>query len=313
MLIERKKGGTESLHPDALRLDVQPVKDSLRLFITESRKAVDAFEAAMPQIEPVIEMLIEHMRVGGRLIYVGAGTSGRLAAQNAAECVPTFGIPKGKVIAIMAGGPNALLHSVEGAEDDADAARNEMRELILGSKDVVCGIAASGTTPFVIAALLEARYQRSAHTVLITCGTIPTYYGAPIAEHVILLDTGPEIIAGSTRLKAGTGQKLIMDAMTSIVFARLGKTYGGLMIDVQATNEKLRKRAARFIQYLTKVSATLAMALLHTATWNVKKAVVMHTKEVSAVEATKILREHDDNLRSVIGDVDYIANSKEVE
>ncbi len=312
MLIERKKGGTESLHPDAVRLDVQPVKESLQLFISESRKSVDAFETATDQIESVIDIIIEKMKIGGRLIYVGAGTSGRLAAQNAAECVPTFGIPKGKVIAIMAGGPNALLHSVEGAEDDADAARNEMRELILGSKDVVCGIAASGTTPFVIAALLEARYQRSAHTVLITCGTIPTYYGTPVADHIILLDTGPEILAGSTRLKAGNAQKMTMDALSTIVFARLGYTFGGLMVGVMPTNKKLRERGTWMIQLLTMVPFKQAAELLRTAGWYVKKAVVMQNKQVTPDEAANILRSSDDNLRSVIGDVDYIANSEEV-
>src|SRR3989338_7131888 len=227
MLTKQKKGRTESLHPDAIRLDVQPVRKSLQLFISESRKAVDAFEAAADQIESVIDMIIEKIKIGGRLIYVGAGTSGRLAAQNAAECVPTLGIPKGKVVAIMAGGPNALLHSVEGAEDDADAARNEMSELILVSKDVVCGIAASGTTPFVIAALLEAR-QKGSQTVLMTCGAVPTYCGSPVADYVVLLDTGPEILAGSTRLKAGSAQKMTMDALSTIVFARLGYTFGGI-------------------------------------------------------------------------------------
>ena len=127
MLQEKRKGSTESLHPDATRLDVQSVKESLQLFVSESRKAVDAFEAASAHIEPVIELVIENMRIGGRLIYVGAGTSGRLATQNAAECVPTFGIPRGKVISIMAGGLNAFVHAVEGVEDDDETARAEMR------------------------------------------------------------------------------------------------------------------------------------------------------------------------------------------
>src|SRR3989338_4616418 len=299
MLAEKMHPRTEALHPSALELDTLSTKEIVALLLLEEKRSLAAVEASMPDIARVADLVIENMYKGGRLIYVVAGTSGRLATLDAAECVPTFGIPKGKVLAIMAGGLSAFIHAVEGVEDDEHTARREMQDLILNTRDVVCGIAASGTTPFVIAALLEAR-QRDAHTVLITNGLVPEYCGRPVADMVVMLDTGPELIAGSTRLKAGTAQKMVLNALSTAVFVRLGKTYGGLMIDVQPTNGKLRKRASRIVKLLTGVSHERATELLRTAGWHVKKAIIMHHKQVAPVEAARILREHDDHLRDVI-------------
>jgi N-acetylmuramic acid 6-phosphate etherase len=227
-----------------------------------------AVSAALPQLTQLAEAVFNQMAAGGRLIYVGAGTSGRLGVLDAAECIPTFGIPTGKVIGIIAGGELALRQPVEGAEDDREAGANQMRALEIQSNDCVIGISASGRTPYVVGALTAAR-QAQALTGCIVCNT-----DTIIAQHAafpVVIITGPEFIRGSTRLKAGTAQKLALNMLSTSVMIRLGHIQGNEMIDMQLTNEKLINRALRIITEKTGLDITAARKLL-LATGSVRKA-----------------------------------------
>jgi N-acetylmuramic acid 6-phosphate etherase len=239
------------------------------------------------------------------VIYVGAGTSGRLGTLDAAECVPTFDIPPSKIVAIIAGGPNALTNAVEGAEDDIRQAEQRMRRAAVSPKDVVLCIAASGVTPFVRAALAYAHF-RAAATVFITCRKLPPPPpGERYADVVIQLPTGPEVIAGSTRLKAGTATKITLNTISTTANVLLGKTYRGLMVDVRSTsNEKLRARGRRIIRMLTDLDDKAAGALLDKAGGRAKVALVMHYKHIDAKKATALLVERRGSLRTIVGDLD---------
>ena len=300
---------TEDLHPDAVRLDALRAKQIVKQLIAEERRSQSAVAAQSEEISYVATCAAECIRKGGRLIYVGAGTSGRLAMLDAAECVPTFGIPHGVVVAVLAGGPQAFIQAAEGAEDDVEAGSGRMDELSVNENDVVCGIAASGTTKFVIAALGRA-HARKALTVLMTSNKLEQQVRNELRGFVYLfihLDTGPEVISGSTSLKAGTAQKITLNTLSTTVFTLLGKTYGGLMVDVKATNTKLRLRAMRIVKLLTGLSDDDAKSLLEQAGWSAKTAIVMSSKSIPAAEAEKMLRENGGHLRKVIGDIDYLA------
>jgi N-acetylmuramic acid 6-phosphate etherase len=242
----------------------------------------------------VARAVSEALRAGGRLLYVGAGTSGRLGVLDASECPPTFGTSPKQVQAVIAGGRRAMTHAVEGAEDDAGAGAASVIGLRVEPRDVVCGISASARTPFVLGALEEAR-RRGARTVLVCCNR-----PAPRVEvdHVLLAETGPELVAGSTRLKAGTATKLILNALTTAAFVSLGKVYRGRMVDVRPTNEKLRTRAARMVAELTDLAPATAARLLEQAGGEVKVALAMHFTGLSAKEAKRRLK--DTALRDLI-------------
>jgi N-acetylmuramic acid 6-phosphate etherase len=248
--------------------------------------AVKAVGRAAPAIGRAVAAIVERLGSGGRLIFAGAGTSGRLGVVEAAECPPTFNTPPGQVQAVMAGGRRAVFRSVEGAEDDARAGARAIRRRARRG-DAVVGIAASGVTPFVRAALAEAR-RRGAFTVLVTCNP-----GAPrgAARIVIALRVGPEVLAGSTRLKAGTATKLTLNTLTTAVFTRLGKVHGNRMVDLQPRSAKLRARAERLIVELGEVSAQRARRLLDQARGSAKIAIVMARRRVTAAEARRALRE----------------------
>jgi N-acetylmuramic acid 6-phosphate etherase len=233
---------------------------------------------------------------------VGAGTSGRLGTLDAVECVPTFGVPPSRVVPIIAGGPAALTRSVEGAEDNVRDGEARLRRAAVGPADVVCCVAASGTTPFVRAALEYSRFRRAA-TILVTCAGPPTN-GERVADVVIALETGPEVIAGSTRLKAGTATKVALNAMSTAAFVLLGKTYGGLMVDVRPTNAKLWARATRIVRTLSGLDEPTARKLLEKAGGRAKVALIMHHAGVNAARAKDLLVEHKGMLRAIIGDLD---------
>lgn len=299
---------SEGLHPNAVRLDALSAKQIVKMLVAEEQRSQAAVAAQTEEISFVATCAAERIRKGGRLIYVGAGTSGRLAMLDAAECVPTFGIPHGVVIAVLAGGPQAFLQAAEGAEDDEQAGVAHMDDLALTRNDVVCGIAASGSTPFVLAALERAR-ATNAMVVLMTGNGVPLHVRDRVRDAVNLiinLDTGPEIISGSTRLKAGTAQKIALNSLSTTVFTLLGKTYGGLMVDVKATNAKLRRRAVRIVRLVAKVSDEDAERLLVEAKWSAKTAIVMSVRSIPAAEAENLLRTHNGHLRAIIGDVDYL-------
>jgi N-acetylmuramic acid 6-phosphate etherase len=292
---------TEAMHPRATRLDTMPPEAIAALMLGEEAKAVRAAQARVDLVGRAARLVADRLAAGGRLIYVGAGTSGRLGTLDAVECVPTFGVPPSRLVPIIAGGPTALTRSIEGAEDNVRDGEQRLRRAAAGPSDVVCCVAASGTTPFVRAALDYARFRRAA-TIFISCGR-PSDGDDGIADVVITLDTGPEVIAGSTRLKAGTATKIVLNAMSTTAFVLLGKTYGGLMVDVRPTNAKLWARAIRIVRTLSGVDDATARRLIEKAGGRAKVALVMHHASVNAVRAKELLVKHKGSLRAIVGDL----------
>jgi N-acetylmuramic acid 6-phosphate etherase len=278
---------TEQLHPLAEDLDLVTAEEVVRRLHREDVAAVRAVRPALKELARVARIVAEALQSGGRLLYVGAGTSGRLGVLDASECPPTFGSAPHQVQAVIAGGGPAVLKAVEGAEDDVAAGGAAMRRLRVGRWDVVCGITASARTPFVLGALAEA-HRREARTVLVCCNPPGD---EPRVDHVLLAVTGPELVAGSTRLKAGTATKLILNALTTTAFITLGKVYRGRMVDVRPTNEKLRARALRMVMELTGVPRREAQRLLAASQHEVKLALAMHFTGLSADEARQRLEQ----------------------
>lgn len=288
---------TEAVDPRFAEIDRMGVADLARL-MNETDAAVPlAVQAALPSIIPAIEATAERMLAGGRLIYVGAGTPGRIGVLDASECPPTFSSPPEQVFAIIAGGPSAVVNAIEGAEDDAVAGAAAMDEHGIGPLDTVVGIASSGITPFPVAAVRRAR-ELGALGIGLSCNA-GTELSA-VAEHGIEVLVGPEFISGSTRLKSGTAQKLVLNMFSTIVMVRLGKTFGNLMIDVSATNDKLRERAVRIVREISGAERAEAVAALETAEYDVKLATVMLRRELSAAAAVSALATAGDSLRRAL-------------
>jgi N-acetylmuramic acid 6-phosphate etherase len=263
---------TEASDPRFAEIDRMSVAE-LAVTMNEADATVPAaVQRSLPQIVPAIEAASERMAQGGRLVYVGAGTPGRLGIVDASECPPTFSTPPELVFAIMAGGPGAIVTPVEGAEDDAEAGIAAIDESGITPLDTVVGIASSGRTPYVIAAVRRAR-ERGALTVGLSCNTGTALSAA--AEHGIEVEVGPEVLAGSTRLKSGTAQKLVLNMFSTIVMVRQGKAYGNLMVDLRATNHKLRERAIRMVQTIARVDRDAAKSALERADFDVKVASTM--------------------------------------
>lgn len=277
---------TERLHPRAEDLDLLSVEEVVRRLHAEDVTAVRAVRVALPSIARAARSVADALRAGGRLLYAGAGTSGRLGVLDASECPPTFGASPSQVQAAIAGGRRALTRAVEGAEDDASAGAAAVRKFRASPLDVVCGITASASTPYVLGALEEAR-RRGARTVLVCCN--PPGPRVKV-DFVLYAPTGPELVAGSTRLKAGTATKLILNALTTAAFVALGKVYRGRMVDVRPANAKLRARATRMVAELTELSPVAAQRLLEAAGGEVKVALAMHFTGLGPREARKRLR-----------------------
>jgi len=282
---------TERRNPRTRRLDRMSPREIVDLIHREDAGVPASVARVGAATARAAGLIVARLRKGGRLFLVGAGTSGRFAVLEAAECPPTFGTPPSLVQAVIAGGRRAVTRSVEGAEDDARAGARSMRPV--RPVDAVIGIAASGATPFVRAALAEAR-RRGAGTVFLSCSP-----AGKIADVHIVPRVGPEVVAGSTRLKAGTATKLVLNAITVAVMTRLGKVYENLMVDVRPTNAKLRDRARRIVRELTGRDPDGA---LEKSDWRVKTAVVMLKRGVGAREADRMLANERGNLRSVLGD-----------
>jgi N-acetylmuramic acid 6-phosphate etherase len=288
---------TEKPNPASRGLDTRPLAGILRLMHREDARAVRAVGRALPRVAAAARRLVATLERGGRCLLAGAGTSGRLAAAEAAECPPTFRTPPGQFAALLAGGPGALRRAVEGAEDDtADGAR-QVRAARVGPRDLVVGIAASGGTPFVRGVLAEAR-RRGAATILVTC--VPRPALAPLADIVLPLVVGPEILAGSTRLKTGTATKLVLNMLTTAAMARLGKIHDNLMIDVRPTNAKLRDRATRIVAAVAHVPPAAARRHLARAGGDVKAAVLAAARGVPPAEARRLLRLAKGRLRAAL-------------
>jgi N-acetylmuramic acid 6-phosphate etherase len=291
---------TERRNPRTATIDVAPALDIVDIIGAEDARVPPAVAGARLELARAIELLEAAFRAGGRLVYVGAGTSGRLGVLDAAECPPTFGTPPEMVIAVIAGGAQALVRSVEGAEDDVNAGIAAMDERRVGRNDVVVGIAASGTTPFVRAALGRAQ-ALDARTVLVTCSEPPALL-RDTCDVVIFVPVGPEVVTGSTRMKAGTATKLVLNTLTTGAMIRLGKIYGNLMVDLKAWNEKLVDRSERIIMETTGLDRSRAREVIAAAEGSVKTAIVMARRGVPKAEAERLLQEHQGHLRVIVGD-----------
>ena len=290
---------TERDNPRSANIDQMSAIDALSLINSEDAKVAAAVKEALPQVAEAVKLVSQALANGGRLFYVGAGTSGRLGLLDAVECVPTFSAPPDLIQAVVAGGIDALTRSVEGAEDQAELAEIDLRRRGLTGADVVCGIAASGRTPYVLGALRFARATGAA-TIAIACNARSPI--CEMAEVGISVDAGPEVIAGSTRMKAGTAQKMILNMLSTAVMIRLGKVYGNLMVDVKVSNQKLAERARRLVMRLTAVDRDEARRLLARADNDVKTAVVMKRLDVDCREARRLLAGVKGKLRALIGD-----------
>jgi N-acetylmuramic acid 6-phosphate etherase len=273
---------TEQRNPRTAELDSLSVRDLVQALHAENFTVAEAVAQVLPQVAQAVEVIVTRLEQGGRLFYVGAGTSGRLGVLDASECPPTFGVPKTLVQGIIAGGDVALRDSIEGAEDSPQSGAEDLKARGVGAKDVVVGIAASGRTPYVLGAL-EAAKACGAATIAVT--NVSYSRMAEVAEITIAAVTGAEPITGSTRLKAGTAQKMVLNLLTTATMTRLGKVYGNLMVDVRATNAKLRDRAARIVMAATETSRAEAEALLNAAQGEVKTAIVMRLANLDATAA----------------------------
>lgn len=289
---------TERANPASADLDRLSALEAVRVMLAEDRSITDAVARARGDIARAVELIAAKLAAGGRLVYAGAGTSGRLGVLDAAECPPTFGTPPQQVQAAIAGGPKALTSAVEGAEDSTALGKAAIAEREIDSRDVVVGISAGGTTPFVHAALAEAS-SRGAATVFFACVS-PTD-AADQADVSIRVITGPEVLAGSTRLKAGTATKLVLNMLSTLSMARLGKIHGNLMVDVDTrANSKLVERGIRLVNQIAGVDRATAQTLLEGAQGRVKVAVVMAVRKVDSDGARELLSRSNEVLSNAL-------------
>lgn len=288
---------TEARNPESETLDTLSAAEIVALMNAEDRKALDAVQNEARAIARAIDIITDRFRRGGRLIYIGAGTSGRLGVLDASECPPTFNSPPGLVVGLIAGGSTALTRAVEGAEDDRDRGAEEIRTNQVGPLDVVVGIATSGRTPYVLGAVDQAR-SLGAYTIGIACNR-PSLLGRQVDLEIAPL-VGPEILAGSTRLKAGTATKLILNMLTTGAMVRTGKTLGNRMIDLQPTNEKLRIRTRRILREVAGIDDTQAADLLERCGGNLKRALVSALAGVDPDQAARLLESSGGQVREAV-------------
>ncbi len=292
---------TEATNPASADLDRLSTLELVRLINSEDEKIAAAVADQAGPIAASIDVIAARLAAGGRLFYLGAGTSGRLGVLDASECPPTFSTDPSQVVGLIAGGDEALRNAIEGAEDSASLAVDELRKLGLSDRDIVVGIAASGTTPYVLGALDEARAIGAA-AIGLTCNQ-----HAPIEQHAditIAVVVGPEILAGSTRMKAGTATKMVLNMLTTGAMVRLGKTYGNLMVDLRASNEKLIGRSLRMLQQLTGLSDTDARERLEACDGELKTAIVSQRLGIDAGAARQRLADAEGRLRGALGEDD---------
>ena len=290
---------TEAINAFSLGIDKLDADDLVDLMINEDRKMLDAVRRERERIAVGVEMIAGTLRKNGRIIFVGAGTSGRLGILESAEMPPTFGTDPSFVQAIMAGGREAIFNAKEGVEDNYEEGARSIARLRLGQKDVVIGVSASGMTPFVRGGLTRAR-KAGAKIIFVTCwpgSELQTFVDLQIAPAV-----GPELIAGSTRLKAGTATKIVLNMLTTVAMIKVGKTYGNLMVDVQTGSEKLKDRARRIVTMVTGIDYDEADAVLKSAKFNVKAAIVMQKTGLTLPMALRRLKKADDSVREAIGE-----------
>ncbi|CAX60936.1 N-acetylmuramic acid-6-phosphate etherase [Erwinia billingiae Eb661] len=290
---------SETRNPETMDLDNLSTLEMVTKFNQQDATVAEAVRLTLPDVAKAVDAAAASLSAGGRLIYLGAGTSGRLGVLDASECPPTFGVPHGVVVGLIAGGPGALLKAVEGAEDNAQLGVSDLQALELKPQDMVVGIAASGRTPYVIGALRYAR-QLGCHTAAVSCN--PASPIAHEAEIAISPVVGPEALTGSTRLKSGTAQKLVLNMISTGAMVRIGKVYQNLMVDMQATNIKLVDRACRMVCQATGCSAEEAETALKQTQYEVKTAILMVLSGLAADQAKSLLTRHKGFLRAALQD-----------
>lgn len=290
---------TEAINSASMTIDKMPVLDIVDLMLAEDKKVVAAVQKERERIAHGIEIISAALKKGGRLLLIGAGTSGRLGVLEAAEMPPTFSTKPEMVQGLMAGGQEAVFRAREGVEDNFEEGGRSLSRLRVSKKDVVVGVSASGITQFVRGGLTVAR-KKGARIIFVTC-----WPGTELQNYVDLIiapSVGPEVIAGSTRLKAGTATKLVLNMLTTASMIRIGKTYGNLMVDVKTGSDKLKDRAQRIVSMITGVDPEEAKGLLVKAKWNVKVAIVMKKANLTLTQATARLRKSNDSIREALGE-----------
>jgi N-acetylmuramic acid 6-phosphate etherase len=288
---------TEAIDSRFSKIDTLSTIDLLKLFNDGDKSVAEEVAKVLPKVAEAITEITKRMESGGRLIYVGAGTSGRLGVLDASECIPTFSLEEGLVIGIIAGGDTALRTGIEGAEDVLEGAIEELKKINFSKKDSLVGIAASGRTPYVVGALKYAK-EMGAASIALSCNLNSEL--SKFADVAIEVDTGAEILAGSTRLKAGTAQKLVLNMISTVSMIKLGKTYGNLMVDLQVSNIKLKDRAIRIIQAATNCDIKKAKDALQESKDQVKVAIVMILLETSAEKALELLKASGSRVRAAL-------------
>jgi N-acetylmuramic acid 6-phosphate etherase len=288
---------TEAIDSRFSKIDTLSTIDLLKLFNDGDKGVAEEVAKVLPKVAEAINEITMRMELGGRLIYVGAGTSGRLGVLDASECIPTFSLEEGLVIGIIAGGDTALRTGIEGAEDVLEGAIEELKKMNFSKKDSLIGIAASGRTPYVVGALKYAK-EIGAASIALSCNLNSEL--SKFADIAIEVDTGAEILAGSTRLKAGTAQKLVLNMISTVSMIKLGKTYGNLMVDLQVSNIKLRDRAIRIIQAATSCDFKRAQEALQESKDQVKVAIVMILLDTSAEKALELLKASGSRVRAAL-------------
>ena len=285
---------TEQRNPNSMNVDCLSALEIVQLMNEEDKQVSLAIEKCLPQIAQAVECIVAAFQQGGRLVYIGAGTSGRLGVLDASECPPTFGVSPEMVKGIIAGGERALRHPIEGAEDSKTQAVVDLQTIQFSSKDVLLGIAASGRTPYVIGAL---EYAKSLGSVTVSIASNPNSAMANIVDIAIDTVVGPEVLTGSSRLKSGTAQKLVLNMLTTASMILMGKCYQNLMVDVQASNEKLKARAIRIVMQATDCDKALAEETLKLADQNAKLAIMMILSGLDRAQAEALLEKHQGKLQ----------------
>ena len=291
---------TEQINPNTINIDIVDTEEILKMINTEDKLVPYAVEKEIPNIKEAVEIIVNRIKNGGRLIYIGAGTSGRLGVVDAAECPPTFGTDPNLVIGLIAGGRNAMFVAQEGAEDNPNGAIEDLKSINLSNKDVVVGIAASGRTPYVKSAINYAK-SIGCKTIMISTSKRQKVLEMGInADVFITPEVGPEVIAGSTRMKSGTAQKLVLNMLSTATMIRLGKTYQNIMVDLQQTNQKLVERSKNIIMRICNVDYEKATDLLKKSKGKVKNAIVMQLLNVDYEKSVELLHKSDGKIRKTI-------------
>ncbi|MBU4349127.1 N-acetylmuramic acid 6-phosphate etherase [bacterium] len=288
---------TEERNPASMKIDLMDTEEIISLINQEDAKVAEAVRVEIPAIKKAVDMIVARMKEGGRLFYVGAGTSGRLGILDAIECGPTFGVENGKVVGVLAGGEKAMFVAQEDTEDDFNIGAKAIKKYNINALDSVIGIAASGNTPYVLGAIEEAK-KHGALTIGLVC--IINSLLEKKVDVIIAPFVGPEIITGSTRMKAGTAQKMVLNMISTTVMIKLGKVYSNLMVDLNPSNYKLRERAKNIFMEITNVNYEMAAEYLKETDYNIKAAIVMYQKGVTLEEALKLLKEKEGILVRII-------------